>query len=564
MPLDILDTPPPSIPGSSAIKSHSTVFRNFLILSGLVSLGCVLLYAADWPTQGGSPQREGWAKSERTLKQDNIRDLKILYTFRPESPASPSLSAPIIDGNLITYRGFKEMLVFSANSSRVFSVDADLNKVIWESNVEAGANRVTESIPGGPCSSGWSSPVVMDGSSSATMHFAGRTGGRPRRSPYFPPLSESLYPLRPTTLSSLNAMYTVSADGNLHILNSSTGEDLLPPVPFVPPGAKVSSLNVRENVVYVTTADGCDGKQNALYAIDLLSSDKHVASYVAPRGGFSGTAGASIAPNGTVFVQVASAPDDKPGHTHQTLVALTPKDLKVKAYFTPRAKQLGAKGLASPGITPLVFTWHGKATVLAGFADGRLYLLNGDTLGGPDHRTSLLQTKPIIKRGKNYDGSGFRGTFSSWADVDGDKRWFYAPAIGPDGGAILAFRLANNNGRPELEQVWTSRSMISPAPTVVANGMIFALSSGNSPRLAKKNGRPYTREEKAAMAKPAVLYALDAVTGRELYSSGDTIRTTTLPSGLAVANARVYFPGMDGRMYCLGLPRTQPQLAEQQ
>ena len=528
------------------------------------------MYAADWPTQSGSPGREGWAKSERVLSKDNIRDLKTLYTFRPESTPSPSLSAPVIDGNLITYRGFKEMLVFSANSSRVFSVDADLNKLIWESRLDGGANGIAGSSPGGPCSGAMSSPVIMAGSSSATMHFAaeaGRnasaTGARRRPSPYLPPLTETLYPLLPTTLTQLNAMYTVSATGSLHILNSSTGEDLLPPTPFLPAGAKVTSLNLRDNVVYATTADGCDGKQNALYAIDLLSSDKHVRSFVASRGGFSGSGGTSIGSDGTIFVQVASAPDDKPGHTHQTVLALTPKDLKIKGYFTPRSKELGAKNLSSPGITPIVFPWHGKNLVLAGFADGRLYILNADTLGGPDHRTSLFETEPIAARGKKYDGSGFRGTFSSWPDVDGDKRWFYAPVVGPVDGAVLGFRLESNNGQPELEQVWTSRSMISPAPAVVANGMIFALSSGNSPRLAKKNGRPYTTAEKAAMAKPAVLYALDAITGRELYSSGDVLGIPASPSGLAVANSRVYFPGLDGRMYCFGLPQTQPQLAEQ-
>src|SRR5207248_1476424 len=87
---------------------------------------------------------------------------------------------------------------------------------------------------------------------------------------YFPPLSQSLYPLRPTTLTELAALYAISSDGNLHVLNSSTGQDLLPPVKFVPPKAKVTSLNIWENLIYATTEDNCYGYRNVLCAIELL------------------------------------------------------------------------------------------------------------------------------------------------------------------------------------------------------------------------------------------------------------------------------------------------------
>jgi outer membrane protein assembly factor BamB len=533
---------------------HSINRRKLCFCSALALAGAVVALAADWPSQSGGPQREGWAKSERILSKADIRDLKLLYAFEPKEHSSLFLSAPIVNGNLITYRGFKEMLVFSANSNRVFSVDADLDKLIWESHFEAASANT-------PCSGGMSSPVVMSGSSSATIHFAPpapRLPGAPprhRRSPYFPPLSQTLSPLLPTTLTQLNAMYTVSGDGALHILNSSTGEDLLPPTPFLPAGEVVGSLNLRDNVVYATTAGSCGGKQNALYAIDLLSSDKHVSSFVAPHGGFAGLAGTAIGSDGTIFVQLDSSPDDKPGHTHETLVALAPKDLKVKNYFTPQIKEIGKKS-SPPGITPLVFRWHGKAVVIAGFSDGRLYLLDGNALGGADHKTALFRSEPVAAQGKNKPGGAFQGTFASWPDIDADKRWFYAPVVGSADTGIEAFRMSEANGQLALEQIWASHGMISPDPPVIANGLIFALSTGNPPLLSKKKG-------KKTPAKPAVLYAFDAVTGQQLYSSAATIAVPAQPNGLAVANARVYFSGKDGRVYCFGLPKTQPQLAEQ-
>jgi len=50
-----------------------------------------------------------------------------------------------------------------------------------------------------------------------------------------------------------------------------------------------------------------------------------------------------------------------------------------------------------------------------------------------------------------------------------------------------------------------------------------------------------------------VLYALDARTGRELYSSGTQITSFNHFSGLSVANGRVYIGTFDGMLYCFGL-----------
>jgi outer membrane protein assembly factor BamB len=50
-----------------------------------------------------------------------------------------------------------------------------------------------------------------------------------------------------------------------------------------------------------------------------------------------------------------------------------------------------------------------------------------------------------------------------------------------------------------------------------------------------------------------VLYALDARTGRELYSSGTQIASWNHFSGVSVANGRVYIGTFDGMLYCFGL-----------
>ena len=49
------------------------------------------------------------------------------------------------------------------------------------------------------------------------------------------------------------------------------------------------------------------------------------------------------------------------------------------------------------------------------------------------------------------------------------------------------------------------------------------------------------------------IYALDARTGKELWSSGDQITSFNHFSGLSVANGRVYIGTYDGTLYCFGV-----------
>jgi outer membrane protein assembly factor BamB len=56
-------------------------------------------------------------------------------------------------------------------------------------------------------------------------------------------------------------------------------------------------------------------------------------------------------------------------------------------------------------------------------------------------------------------------------------------------------------------------------------------------------------------SRRATLYALDALTGKELWSSGDQITSWNHFSGLTVANGRAYIATFDGMLYCFGVQR---------
>jgi outer membrane protein assembly factor BamB len=555
--------------------------------TGLFLLAAAIVWAADWPMPYGNPEHNGWAGSERQLSKANVNSLTLLYKYETDNQSRglASLTSPIINGNLITYRGFKEMLIFAGSSDRVFSVDADLNKLLWEAHLPHAASKPPTGPPTAACPGGLTAPVIMAGSSSASLHFAGIAARTPagksikaaNPSPYFPPLAQSIYPLLPTTLTQLDALYTVSSDGYLHVLNNSTGQDLIPSVRFVPPNAKVTSLNLRDNVVYATTADNCDGYRNAVFALDLLSPQKRVNSFAVSLGGFAGTGGTAIGNDGTIYVQAVYAPEDRGGRPYDSVVALTPRDLKVKDYFTLSDKPVKKWKGEAPGITPVVFSFPGRDVIIAGGRDGRLYLLDSRSLGGANHQTPLFASAALAQNSKRYDGNGFRGVFSTWMDVDTGIRRFYVPVFGPPRpstglktdaraagtGFILALELRGTTVKPTLAPLWISRDILSPAPAVIANGMVFVLSRGEFPRIAKTNGKPYSIAEREQLAKPAGLYVLDALTGKELYSSKTIAASAFHPAGLALANGRAYFTARDNAVYCFGIRGQQSQLLEQ-
>ena len=87
---------------------------------------------------------------------------------------------------------------------------------------------------------------------------------------------------------------------------------------------------------------------------------------------------------------------------------------------------------------------------------------------------------------------------------------------------------------PKLEPAWISGNFDVPDPPVIANGVLFALSTGEN---AVQHGGEKTR---FLNTHPAVLRALDAKTGKELFNSKDAIATWVHFSGLALANGQVY------------------------
>jgi outer membrane protein assembly factor BamB len=215
-----------------------------------------------------------------------------------------------------------------------------------------------------------------------------------------------------------------------------------------------------------------------------------VASYRATDGATVSDAGVTIGADGTVYAVLRNGTSD--------IVALNPKDLKVTdSYSVPGPTQLS--GTAA-------FEWQGRE-VVAAYGDG-LVLLDGKNVG---------EVQAVAA-----DGLAVSKTLTG-------RLWLYAASRT---GSIVAFTVEDNGNHPVLKRSWSSPLQASAAP-VIANGIIYLLS---------------------AQSGHTALYALDALTGQQLYSSGSTVESPTLSAGLAVANGHICFGTQNGTLYCFGLP----------
>ena len=117
----------------------------------------------------------------------------------------------------------------------------------------------------------------------------------------------------------------------------------------------------------------------------------------------------------------------------------------------------------------------------------------------------------------------------------------------------MAFRVEMQDGKPMLSPAWISRDLNVPEPPIIANGVVFALSSGEDVHQADAAGNGMNTKERLKGSTHAVLYAFDSETGKELFSSGDTIASFTHFGGIALSNGRIFVSTYDGFVYAFGL-----------
>lgn len=544
--------------------------------------------AAEWTTAHGDAQRSSWVRSDMKVSAASMQKggFQFLWKlqFRDNEPRQlNSLTQPVLLNRLVGFRGFKAIAVVGASSDAMYAVDYDLGTRLWTTflnysadlaipptswecpgGLAAAATRPTASVPSAFAAAGGG----RGGRSGGSVGEPGRgapnlaVAGRGRGTPPPPAPGAGTAPAAqapgfggggggrggPMIMGQTDAFYAMGSDGYVHALNVSNGADLFPPVKFIPENSKPAALLLVNGVLYTGTSNGCGATPNGVWAIDLTNGEKKTVVWKTDGGSIVGSAGPTLGTEGTIYAAVGAGT----GGYSSSVVALEPRTLKLKDWLTVPNADFNA--------SPSVFQYKDRDLIAVTANDGRMYLLDGSSLGGADHKTPLYVTP-------KYSASISAGALSTWeapsTPAAPGTRWILAPAAGrpvPSGvkfaangsltnGGIVAFRLVEQNGRMSLEPGWSSRDMTSPLPPVVVNNVVFAVSSGEY----RGPGAP---QQAAQRAVPAVLYALDGDTGKELWNSGKTI-TSFARSGLAAGGtngSQVFVVTYDSTLYAFGFP----------
>ena len=561
-----------------------TLIRNLalaVIFPALGTLAAVAQEAADWPTWGHDQARTGWNRAETRLTKDNVSRLGVRWSAQLPIPLTDivlsTMTAPVVVADVATQQGRKDMLFLLGANDTLFALDADSGNIIWQKSFP---NAVLAQKP-----ATW----LCSNTANAT----------------------------PVADKAKGVVYFLTSDGKLRGAALGDGAERLAPTELVAPFARAWSLNLIDDVVYTTSARGCgqlDARADMASALSPSSakilldpsaiSAADVRDPAHPRithfytsggkpAGPWGRGGVAKTPKG-VLTQTADGPfDAASGNFGHSVLELSPRVSRVIDSFTPgNWGAMNARDLDFGSGSPIVFSFGGRDLIATSGKEGAIYLLDASDLGGGtrDHSAPLLRLLAGNDAGSGIEpGQGMWGSMATYETPDG-RRYIYVPMWGPPSkelpafkfsngpiphGSIMAFQLDQNGGKLNLVPQWTSPDMTVPDPPVAANGVIYALQTGEQTLqiqpVAGQNiylqppppqGTPRAAISPATAAKfratpvsNLVLYAFDAETGKQLYSSRKLIADWVHFSEPVVALGKVFVVTHDAHVYAFGLKR---------
>ena len=515
----------------------------------------------DWLTWGYDQEHTGWNRGESSLNKDNVSGLKLLWKTQLSTPPTgvvlSTLTAPLVVEGVSTAQGPRNLVFLLGADDTVFALNADTGKVFWQKSF---ANPATPMWPATwLCSNTLNDTPVID-----------KQNG---------------------------ILFLITSDGKLRALNLSDGADRMKPAGMVEPFARAWSLNLIDNVVYTTSGRGCGqlravkgakspvvpGSVSAMDVSDL-ADPKLTRFYTSGTkyAGPWGRGGVTKGPDGTVITQTADGLyDPAAGAFGETVLKLAPKATRLLDSFTPSNWQyLNVKDLDLGSASSDVFTFQNRTLIAVAGKEGFLYLLDAADLGGgrPSHATPLYKSPQFgndAAEGRN-PGEGVWGSITSYQTPDGN-RFLYVPMWGPPSknaptfkssggpaphGSIMALQVVAEGGKVSLIPQWTSPDMIVPDPPVVANGVLYAIQTGEQTVQSPAdvhgtqdeiNHNPLSAKYRSTPVNNLTLFAFDAETGKQIYSSNKIITGWVHFSEPVVALGKVFVVSHDAHVYAFGL-----------
>ena len=471
-----------------------------------------------WTTVGGDAQRTSFVRADPKISLAAMQSPGFQFLWKRKLD-NDRLTQPLLLPNIIAYKGFKALAFVGSASGQVYSIDYDLNRMFWQQKLATSAPKAAA------CSSGL--PVLTKSTPLTPPVGRGGGGGGGRgRGATGPQIANGR--------GGNDNVFAISTGGMVHVMNPQIGTDQVPPVKLLPPNANVAGSILVDTTLYAATTGNCSGVANGVWSVDLASEAKAVQSYDTKGATIAGTVPPVFGTDGTLYIATGAGKSE----VANAVVSLDQKTLTQKDWFATTTPFTS---------NPVVFQYKNKDLIVAANKDGRLYVLDSASLGGTDHKTPLHKSSQVSAALEDPSG------LASWLDSAG-TRWIVASVGGPlqaetkvamangtvTAGTLVAFTVVDQNDAPTLQPQWTSRDLASPVTPVVVNGVVFALASGE----AKGRGR----------ASNAVLYALDAATGKELWTSGTTITSPVRGVGPSAGDSQVYVATSDGTLYVFGMP----------
>ena len=513
------------------------------ILTAILYLGAGLLPAADWLTDGYDVKRTNWQRDEKILSPATAKDMKLIWSLKLDNQPKVmhALFPPLIVNSLNVKGQMREVAIVAGVDDNLFAIDVQKGEQIWRKHFE---NTNPPAASGGR-----GAGILCPGGQTATPVVA-PVAGTPGK----------------------YTVYAASWDGRLHQVNASDGEDVAPPSKWMPSNGKPYALNLYKNVLYTHTAQGCGGNPNIVYAYDLAT--KKVGTWGPAGGCMWGRQGPAISEDGVMFTGTGDGRwDPENGVFGNGIIGVkqnpTTKSLDLIDYYGPSNAEWLYKRDLDMQVTPVIFNYKGRELMVDASKECRLYLMDTKSVGGNDHRTPVYRTPLICNEDVNFASAGIWGSLATWEDAKG-TRWVLTPFWGPKHpkfkaplengdtkyGAVAAFKVEEKNGKIELVPAWISRDMNHAEPPVIANGVVYSFASGeNTDQAYPDVGLEDTAERRIPQSTHATVYAFDAQSGKELWSSGDQIKTWIHYGGLTVANGRVYIGTFDNILYSFGIKK---------
>jgi hypothetical protein len=529
----------------------------------------------DWMTDNADAQRSAWIRTDGKIRKDTLNQpggFQFLWKMKVKNAPKGlnNLMPPAALDRLIGYRGFRMLGFFAGSSNNLFTIDTDLGRMEWEKTLQVAPSTALStltcpggmttgvvrpalfSIPPAPTTdvmrSGRNTPaksaVGEPGQGAVTLANVRPNPPRPANQAAAPQANPMLVQQRRVNQANppggqLGAgpflVYALASDGKLHSMHLSNGADYQPPAQFIPANANATGLFVGDEYAYVVTQNGCNGVANGIWAMNLVN--KEVVSFKAD---IAGSAGMAFDADGNLYVVTASG-GDRPN----SLLALDGKTLAIKSAFSAGTPEFSS--------SPVVFVHKDKTLIAATTKDGRVHLFDSADL-----------SKPLVVSSATVKAADFApGALASWQDLSG-TRWILAAASAAQAtqlgfpaangaltkGAVIAWKVVEANGALTLQPGWASRNLVGPLTPTIINGVVFATSSGQFQTSDSK----VTAVQRALRSGRAVLYALDGMTGKELWNSGATMTSWATSGALSGGMSQIYVTTYDGTIYTFGFP----------